>query len=103
MTFYGEPHSNLLLIAMYALCFIALNAISFLIALFYKKKFKQSSPRWGFILAVSFAMLFIACLLGGRTGSPVLQNTARYLIAAGAVASVYSTVSLIYIMQRVRK
>jgi uncharacterized membrane protein YsdA (DUF1294 family) len=103
MNFYGEPHSNLLLIAIYALCFIALNTISFLIALFYKKKFKQSSPRWGFILAVSFAFLFIVCLLGGRTGSPVLQSAARCTIAAGAIASVFSTVSLIFIMQRVRK
>jgi hypothetical protein len=103
MSFYGEPHSNILFIALYALCFIALNTISFLIALFYKKKFKQSSPRWGFVIAVVFALLFIACLLGGSTGSPILQSVARSVIAAGAIASVFSTVSLILIMQRVRK
>lgn len=103
MSFYGDPHSNLLFIAIYAVFFVALNSISFLIALFYNKKFKQSSPRWGFILAVFFALMFIACLLGGRTGSPVLQSAARFAVAAGAIASVFSTVSLIFIMQRVRK
>ena len=101
MNFYGGPHSMLLFIAIYALCFVALNAISFLIALFYKKKFKQSSPRWGFVAAVLFACIFIACLLGGRTGSPVLQIAARFTLAVAAITSVFSTVSLIFIMQRV--
>jgi hypothetical protein len=103
MSFYGEPHGNLLLIAAYALFFVALNAVSFLIALFYKKKFKQSSPRWGFIIAVVFAAAFIACLAGGRTGSTVFQSFARCAAAVSAIASVFSTVSLILIMQRVRK
>jgi hypothetical protein len=103
MTFYGVPHSNLILIAVYAFSFVVLNTISFLIALFYKKKFKQSSPLWGFVAAVCFAFVFIVCLLGGRTGSPVMQGLARGAVAVSVVASVFSTASLIVIMQRVRK
>lgn len=103
MTFYGAPHFNIALITVYVLGFVILNTISFLIALFYKKKFKQSSPRWGFIIAIFFAVLFIVCLLGGRTGSEIMQGAARGAIAVSVVASVFSTVSLIFIMQRVRK
>jgi len=105
MSLYGGPYGDLVIVAIYALSFAALNTISFLIALFYKKKFKQSSPRWGFIIAVLFAFVFVVFLLAGRTGpsAAVFQSFARSAAAVSAVASAFSTVSLIFIMQRVRK
>jgi hypothetical protein len=95
--------TQLLLIAGYVLCFIALNAVTFLISVFYRKKLQQPSPRWGFLIAIVLAFLSCALLLGGRSGSTSFAMIERLSIAGSVIASGISTVNLFYIMRRVRK
>jgi|WetSurMetagenome_2_1015567.scaffolds.fasta_scaffold1537335_2 hypothetical protein len=92
-----------LLIAGYVLCFIVVNVVTFLIAVFYRKKLQQPSPRWGFIAAIALAILYCALLLSGRTQTGTLFVVERISITAGVIASALSTVNLFYIMRRVRK
>ena len=103
MSIFSIPHARFLLTAGYILCFVALNAVSFLISLFYRKKLQQASPRWGFLIAIAFAVLFCALLLGARDGSPLLAGIGRLSIAGSVVASAISTVNLFFIMRKVRK
>jgi hypothetical protein len=103
MSLFNAPHTQFLLIAGYVLCFVALNMISFLISLFYRKKLQQSSPRWGFLIAILLAFLFFALLLGARNGSSLLATIGRLSIVGSVIASAISTMSLFFVMRKVRK
>jgi hypothetical protein len=87
----------------YILCFVLLNAVIFLISLFYRKKFHHSSPRWGFLTAIILALFYCLLLFASRNGSEVVHGAAQLSLAGSALASVMSTVKLFLIMQRVRK
>jgi dolichol kinase len=92
-----------MLVEGYILCFIALNIISLLISLFYRKKFRHPSPQWGFLAAIALAFLSCALLFGERNGPVVLQSLALLSLVGSALASISSMARLFYIMQRVRK
>lgn len=96
-------HAQIVLFAGYVLCFISLNAIAFLISLFYRKKFHHASPRWGFIAAIALAFLSCVLLPWERDGIESSQSIGLLSLVGSALASIYSTARLLYIMQRVRK
>jgi drug/metabolite transporter (DMT)-like permease len=87
----------------YVLFSVALNGIALLISLFYRKKFRHPSPRWGFLAAIVFSLLYCVLLAGGIYRSPLVHSAAQVFLACSALASVMSTVNLFLIMQKVRK
>jgi len=91
------------LFAAYVLCAVALNGIALLISLFYRKKFRHASPRWGFLAAIFFLLLYCALLAVGPGRSALADVAARLSLACGSLASVICTVNLFLIMQKVRK
>lgn len=103
MNFSSAADVAMVLFAGYILCFVLLNAVIFLISLFYRKKFHHSSPRWGFLTAIILALFYCLLLFGGQNGSPAVHGVAQLSLAGSALASVMSTVKLFLIMQKVRK
>jgi drug/metabolite transporter (DMT)-like permease len=103
MSFFTAMHAQIVLFAGYVLCFIVLNAIAFLISLFYRKKFHHPSPRWGFIAAIACAFLSCVLLSGERNGAGASQSIGLLSLVGSALASIFSTARLFYVMQRVRK
>ena len=103
MNFSSAADLEIVLFTGYILCFILLNAVVFLISLFYRKKFHHSSPRWGFLTAIILAVLYCLLMFGERNGSAAVHGAAQLSLAGSALASVMSTVKLFLIMQRVRK
>jgi hypothetical protein len=91
------------LFAGYVLCSVALNGIALLISLFYRKKFHHPSPRWGFIAAILFSLLYCVFLAAGTDQSPLLRGLSQACLAGSALVSVLCTVNLFLIMQKVRK
>ena len=103
MNFSSAADLTIVFFAGYILCFVLLNAVVFLISLFYRKKFHHSSPRWGFLIAVILALFYCLLLLAQRNGSAAVHGAAQLSLAGSALASVMSTMKLFLIMQRVRK
>lgn len=103
MSFFTTMHAQIVLFAGYVLCFIALNAMAFLISLFYRKKLHHASPRWGFLAAIILSLLYCLLLPAGINRSAMAHGAAQFFLAGSALASVVSTVNLLLIMQKVRK
>jgi hypothetical protein len=87
----------------YVLCFVGLNIFAVLISLFYRKNFQRTSPRWGFLAAIAFSVLFLATLLAARNGSQLLVIASKVALACMVTTSMYSCLSLYLLMRRVRK
>ncbi|MCU0609635.1 MAG: hypothetical protein MUF22_07715 [Chitinispirillaceae bacterium] len=103
MDFFNTTHAQFLLFSGYVLCLIVLNAIALLMSLFYRRKLKQTAPRWGFVIAIVLALLFGAVFLGSMKGSPLLQALARVSLTGSAIATIVSMAALFTTMVRVRK
>jgi len=94
---------RVVLFAGYLLCFIALNLIAFLISLFYRKKLRHPSPRFGFIAAILFAGAWGLLGIGLRGASAQVQGIELFFLGAAAVTSAFSAVRLFLIMRKVQK
>ncbi len=103
MNLFSANHMRFMLVEGYILCFIALNIISLLISLFYRKKFRHPSPQWGFLAAIALAFVSCVLLSGERNGPGASQSIGLLSLVGSALASIFSTARLFYIMQRVRK
>jgi hypothetical protein len=103
MSLFASVQFQTVMWAAYVLCSVALNGIALLISLFYRKKFHHPSPRWGFVAAIVFSLLYCALLAAGTDRSPLSHSAAQACLAGNALASVISTVDLFLIMQKVRK
>jgi drug/metabolite transporter (DMT)-like permease len=103
MNLFSATYGQIILLAVCVLCFVALNAVALMISLFYRKKLRKSSPRWGFIVAIIMAAVCCTFLFGAKNGASLFYNGARVALAVSAVASMYSTANLFFIMRRVRK
>jgi hypothetical protein len=103
MSFFTAIHARIVFFAVYVLCFITLNAMAFLISLFYRKKLHHASPRWGFLAAIALAFLSCVLLSGERNSLGASQSIGLLSLVGSALASIFSTARLFYIMQRVRK
>ncbi|MBN2188367.1 MAG: hypothetical protein JW699_02850 [Chitinispirillaceae bacterium] len=103
MSFFTGENAQALMSAAYVLCSVALNGIALLISLFYRKKFRHASPRWGFIAAIVFFLFYSALLMTGADRSALFHGVAHAFLACGSLASIVCTVDLFLIMQRVRK
>ena len=103
MDLFASTPLQYVFFALYVVCFCALNAISFLISLFYRKNFQRSSPRWGFLAAIALAFLSLGLLLAGRHSSPAVQMAARLCLLGSIAGSIFSAMSLFLLMRKVRK
>ena len=98
---------NKVLCAGYFLLIAWMNCTMYLIAAFYRKRFNQYAPRYGFIFSVAFAVLFVASLFFTDT-SPAFQGSAFHLmrtslLVGSALTSGWSSVNLLIIMKKSRK
>jgi hypothetical protein len=103
MGIFSSTPLEYLLYAGYVACFMALNIIAILISLFYRKNFQRPSPRWGFLASLVLCILFLAVLLTARNGSLLLMTTARIALGGALITSMFSGLSLFFLMRRVRK
>ena len=103
MSFFTAENAQTALFAAYVLCSVALNGIALLISLFYRKKFRHASPRWGFLASIVFSLLYCTLLAAGTGRSALANGAVQFSLACGALASVICTVNLFLIMQKVRK
>lgn len=92
-----------LFLAVYVLCFIVLNCITYCISSFYRKKFNQTSIRFGFLLAIFFAILFIPCLFISGPNKEVCRILQTLMIIGAGSASAWNAIVLFLTMKRVRK
>jgi hypothetical protein len=84
-----------------------LNCIMYLIASFYRKKFNQPAPRYGFIVAIGFAVLYIASMFFPVSSSASQWNPFAIVrtscLIGSAFASGWSSVNLLVVMKKARK
>jgi hypothetical protein len=103
MSPFTAENAQAVLCAAYVICSVALNGIALLISLFYRKKFRHASPRWGFIAAIFFFLFYSALLVTGGGRSDLFHGVAHAFLACGSLASIVCTVNLFLTMQKVRK
>jgi hypothetical protein len=98
---------NKVLCAGYFLLIAWVNCTMFLISSFYRKKFNQQAPRYGFIASIIFTMLYVASLFFtvSLTGQEISTFTLiqMVIIVGAAIASGWSSVNLFIVMKRARK
>jgi len=95
------------LCAGYFLLIALVTCMMYLISSFYKKKFNQPAPRYGFILAIAFTMLFVASLFFTVSSTAPQLNIFSLVqtsfVIGSALASGWSSVNLLIIMKKARK
>ncbi len=91
-----------LLLSGYVLFSSLLNLMALLISAFYHKKFNQASPKAGFIIAITLAIVFIVVLFIGDNSVP-FQITFVFALLGSGVASALSITGLFFTMRRIRK
>ncbi len=98
---------NNVLCSGYVLMIAWVNCTMYLISSFYRKKFNQPAPRYGFITAIIFAILYVASLFFTGAASTAQANIFEGIrttcIIGSAVASGWSSVNLLIVMKRARK
>jgi hypothetical protein len=94
------PH---LLLAGYAVCVCILDAILFLIAAFYRRKFNEASPRLGFIVGGVLCILLMVSIFMPALPPEIAHITQGVLLAGAALSSGSATVMLYFIMRRSKK
>ncbi|MDO5576065.1 MAG: hypothetical protein Q4F84_03220 [Fibrobacter sp.] len=80
-----------------------LNLIALLISAFNQKKFNQSSPVIGFVVAIILALVFILILFSNIRG-PIpmpIQFVLLFSLLGSCIASALSTVTLFFAMRKV--
>jgi len=87
----------------YVFSAICLNVIAYLISGFYQKKFEQSSPKFGFIIAIFLALLFVLIMLIGKHTSYIIQIITVMALLGSGLSSALSMVNLYITMRKVRK
>jgi hypothetical protein len=90
------------LLTSYILFCCSLNFFAFLISSFYQKSLQKSSPKAGFIIAISLALLFIPVNIysGGRT---VFQIVSVIVLLGSGVSSIISIIALFITMSKIQK
>jgi hypothetical protein len=92
-----------LLLTTYVVCFIFFNVVAFLISSFYRKKFNQPSPQAGFLIAVLFAVLYLACLFTCSGAGGSRSKLMIIFLFCSCLASAGSSLALYFTMHRKRK
>jgi hypothetical protein len=92
-----------LLLTGYIMFSIFLNILSLFISAFYKKKFNQPAPRFGFLAAIILAVIFIFLLYVPFKNGLLLQIISAIALFGSGSASIYSILYLFFTMRRVRK
>ena len=103
MTHSAGNNAPLLLFAGYIMCFIALNAVVFLISLFYRRKLLQPAPRWGFITAIILSCFYLLFGLGPGRFSQGFWLAGMVFLGISAITSAFSGLRLFVIMRKVHK
>jgi uncharacterized PurR-regulated membrane protein YhhQ (DUF165 family) len=82
---------------------LAINVVTFLISDFYRKKFGQPSPRAGFVIAVGLGLALIASLFVPNQVNVGVRRLQLGLVVGASLASMFSSLSLYFIMRKTRK
>jgi hypothetical protein len=91
------------LLAGYVLCALCLNCIMFLVSSFYQRKFRQVSPRAGFMITILLGALFIGTIFF-RDGSAQLRAVVQsLLLLVGSITSGFNSIALYSTMKKVSK
>ena len=93
MVSFSSMSLEALLLSGYILLSSLLNLIALLISAFYHKKFNQSSPKTGFIIAISLAIVFVVVFYSSRSESIFFQVASVLLFWASGIASSHSAYS----------
>ena len=98
---------NKILCAGYVFSMVCMNCILYLFSSFYRKKFGQSSPRAGFIIAALLALGYIFFQMVTVEPHSTVWMYVRVLrtvcLAGSAIASIWGCTYLFYTMKRTRK
>jgi hypothetical protein len=90
------------------ICAVAcVNLNLYLISTFYQKKFNRRSPQTGFVLAITFMILYIASLLFVNITGGVLAGSLHFarsaLLIGSAAISMWSALLLFIAMKKTGK
>ncbi|HON11288.1 MAG TPA: hypothetical protein PLE24_10510 [Chitinispirillaceae bacterium] len=103
MISFSSMSFEALLLSGYILFSSLLNLIALLISAFYHKKFNQSSPKTGFIIAISLAIVFVVVFYSSRSESIFFQVASVFTLLGSGIASSLSILSLFFIMRKISK
>jgi hypothetical protein len=92
-----------ILLTIYVISFIFLNGIAFLISSFYRRKFNQPSPQFGFLLTTFFALLYVASLFVHYSTAEIEGMLKVIFLFCSSIASIASAIALYFTMTKVRK
>ena len=101
VTLLLEP-ARLMLVG-YICAVVCLNFLMFVISSFYMKKIGQKSPRFGFILAIVFALCYAASVLVSFGTASHVRLVQSLLMILSTGSSAACSLNLFIIMRRVRK
>jgi D-alanyl-lipoteichoic acid acyltransferase DltB (MBOAT superfamily) len=91
------------LLVVYVLAIVCLNLIAYLISNFYRKKFNQSAPWFGFLATVILGLAIVASQLFRADNAPTVEHVQNALLIAASIASLVSAIGLYITMRKVRK
>lgn len=94
---------EILFLAGYILFSTLLNLVALLISTFYSKKFNQSSPKVGFIIAIVLAILYMSILFMGKNSNTAVQILSLSALLGSGAASTLSILNLFFTMRSVQK
>jgi len=83
---------------------MAIAVLSLFISLFYRKRLKQPSPRFAFVVTVVCGALYlVSYALARPEWLAAVRQAQTYLLFAVGVASMYGSLALYFTMKKVRK
>jgi len=88
----------------YVAALMGFSLISLLISSFYRRKFRQSSPRAGFVSSFVLGVCFLGSYAFMHEETAAMVRTVQiYLLLGSGVATMYSSIGLYFTMKKVRK
>ncbi|ERP31492.1 hypothetical protein [Chitinivibrio alkaliphilus] len=90
----------LLFESLYLLSIVGIQGFLYGIAQFYKKKLDSATFTRGFLIAM---VCLIAAMALNFIGTPLAQHGTSFLLAVGAILSLWNGIVLYYTMKQIRK
>jgi hypothetical protein len=101
MNLLSSARMEIFLLAGYVTFSIFLNFLALLISAFYEKKFNQTSPKVGFVIAIILSVIFIVFLFA--TKSNTVSIISVFVLLGSSIASAFSVLNLFFTMRKVQK
>lgn len=103
MNLFVSPFFQSILTAGYVSLILCLCFLLLLVSNFYRRKFDNPSPRFGFYIGIAAGLLFLGMLLSGASPSHGRQVFQSFCLMACAGGSVIGTIQLYVTMKKVNK